>query len=186
VDGVLTWVEDRYQGNGPRDVYLIGNSAGGVHVATWLFEKKFVAHRAKLIDGVGGVKVSKVVVLGCPLRHEFHGGMKEMLKAYYGGEKETLQAEPTVMMLKATEGISPEKMSDQPSILAAVSELDPEGIIEHGLEFEKLWRKRGGKGNFFMVKGHNHISPPLSLGTGLVQEEDWGYTVGRWLKTGRL
>ena len=44
-----------------------------------------------------------------------------------------------------------------------------------------MGRERGGKGKFIKLKGHNHISPPLSLGTGVKEEEAWGFELAEWV-----
>jgi hypothetical protein len=62
-----------------------------------------------------------------------------------------------------------------------VSELDPEDIVEMGKDFAKLWQDNGGEGSLMELKGHNHLSPPLSLGSGVDREEVWGFEVGTWM-----
>ena len=98
-----------------------------------------------------------------------------MLKAYYGTPEDTKSSEPTSLMLRAGETAS------WPRVMTLVSELDPDEIIESGREFARLWEETGEKGDFLEIKGHNHISPPLALGTGIEKEEEWALTFGRWL-----
>jgi hypothetical protein len=190
VGGVMDWVEARYGSgamgyNGEREIFLLGNSAGAVHVSTWLFGEQFSARRNIFISGENGARLNGLVLLGCPLRWDVDGGMKEMLTAYYGGEKETKAAEPTALMEKATEGVYALEMRKWPKMLIAVSELDPEAhMVVPGKEFARMWQERGGRGKFLELKGHNHLSPPLSLGTGIEREEAWGYEVAVWMTEG--
>jgi hypothetical protein len=187
VGDMMNWVETRYGSTatgftGKREIFLLGNSAGAVHVSTWLFESRFSESRKIFVEGTNGIRLSRVVFLGCPFRWDMKGGMREMLSTYYGGEKEIKEAEPTALMEGATKEPSARGMSKWPSLLVAVSELDPEDqMVLPGKEFAMLWRDRGGKGKFLELKGHNHLSPPLSLGTGIEREEAWGFEVAKWM-----
>ena len=185
VGGVMDWVESRFGSRSSlsaqtREVFILGNSAGAVHVSTWLFGKQFTARRHTFVCGERGVKLVGIVMLGCPFRLDFNGGMKDMLQVYYGGEKETKDSDPWALMERAA--ISNHGAAKAwPKLLIAVSELDPEDMIEMGREFANSWRNSGGEGSFIELKGHNHLSPPLSLGTGVQREESWGLDVGAWM-----
>jgi hypothetical protein len=187
VSGVMDWVEAKYGSgatgyNGEREIFMLGNSAGAVHVSSWVFGERFSVRRNIFANGGNGVRLQGLVFLGCPLRWDLDGGMRDMLATYYGGEKETKAAEPTALMERATEGVSTLKMRRWPKVLVAVSELDPDAhMVVPGKEFAKLWQERGGRGSFVELKGHNHLSPPLSLGIGIEREEAWGYEVAAWM-----
>lgn len=185
VGGVMDWVESRFGSRSnlsdrKRDIFILGNSAGAVHVSTWLFDEQFSARRDTFVCGDHGIKLTGVIMLGCPFRLDFNGGMKEMLQVYYGGGKETRDSDPMALMEKATLG-NDGAVQTWPKLMIAVSELDPEDMVEMGKEFAKLWGEKGGKGDFMELKGHNHLSPPLALGTGVEQEEAWGFEVGTWI-----
>jgi acetyl esterase/lipase len=178
----LKWIQNRSQYAEKREIYVLANSAGAAHFATWLFAPKFAKERADLLGDASRPRLTKAVLLGCPYRLDYHGGMAPMLEAYYGDEAETKKGEPTALMLAALEGPDAVDIASMPTILTAVSELDPSFIVEPAREFSKLWEEHGGKGEYFVLKGHNHISPVLSLSTGIVSEEQWGYQVARWLQ----
>ena len=68
---VIDWVESRFGScsnlsDGKRGIFILGNSAGAVHVSTWLFGKQFGARRDAFLCGDKGVKLTGVVMLGCP------------------------------------------------------------------------------------------------------------------------
>ena len=151
-------------------------------MTTWLFDSKFSNNRNQLIKGKNGCKLQAIVLLGAPFRLDPEGGMKPMLKAYYGNPVRTREAEPTALMSRALQSLDVGEVASWPRIMTAVSELDPfEHIIQPGREFAELWQEEGGRGTYLEIKRHNHISPVLSLGTGITTEEAWGYDVGNWL-----
>jgi acetyl esterase/lipase len=58
---VLKWLEESVLlRDRKRDAFIMGESAGGVHVATFLFNEEFLEQRRGLIDGN---KVSRIVYL---------------------------------------------------------------------------------------------------------------------------
>lgn len=180
-DLALKWIRDRHQPGVQREIYVLANSAGAVHFSTWLFSPRFATERLELLSGANEIRLGKVVFLGCPFRLQYHGGMKPMLEVYYGREEETKRAEPTQLMLAALQSKESIDIASMPAVMIAVAELDPDFIIEPGQEFFKLWKEAGGKGDYITLNGHNHISPPLSLGTGVSREEQWGHQVAAWL-----
>jgi hypothetical protein len=170
----------------PAEVYILGNSAGAVHVASWLFGDKWARSRRPGSDS-DATRLEAVGLLGCPFRLDPDGGcMGRTVTAYYGTAGDARLSEPTSLMLRAMaiSGLSGEAAVKWPRVMTMVSEFDPEHIVEAGREFARLWSERGGKGEFVEIQGHNHISPALSLGTGVAAEEDWGVRFGRWLTEG--
>ena len=63
--------------------------------------------------------------------------------------------------------------------------LDPEDeILIPIADFVKEWQATdsvAAKLKFERIKGHNHISPPLALGTGIPAEEEWGQQVVQFI-----
>ncbi len=180
----LKWIQGKYASSPPRKMYILANSAGAVHVATWLFDSRFDHERDQLQKGASAARLSRVVLLGCPLRLDYNGGMHQMLESYYGNEGNTKTWEPTSLMLTASDEPRRNETASLPPILVAISEWDPDFIRNPANEFLKLLKQRGGRGDLLDIKGHNHISPPLSLGTGVAAEEEWGRLVGAWLESG--
>lgn len=185
VDRVLEWVQDRF-GNNEKDerkIFLMGNSAGGVHVATWLFGEWFRHRRENLSEGIGGIRLGGIVILGAPFSWSTStGGLLTTLERYYGSKRDVEINEPMELMKKATESSLGEDLRAWPPLMVLVSELDPEDMmIQTAKDFIGEWKSRGGTVDFDILKGHNHISPPLALGTGIERDELWGFEIGRWI-----
>jgi hypothetical protein len=184
---VMNWVADRYKSFRTKEVFLMGNSAGAVHVATYLFEQRFSERRKSFVNWQNGVKLRAAVFLSCPLRWDMDRGMRDMLNTYYGGETEAKEAEATALMDLATKDLSVGDMGQWPKILTAVAELDPEDMmIAPAKEFAQIWNERGGIGNYIEFEGHNRLSPPLSLGTGIAREELWSFQLAEWMTKARV
>ncbi|KAJ9614969.1 hypothetical protein H2200_001043 [Cladophialophora chaetospira] len=183
VDLCLRWVAERF--GQQSDTFILANSAGAAHVTSWMFGDKWADGRSGFFDGLRGPKLQAVGLLGCSFRLDPDGDMKPLLKAYYGTPENTRLSEPTSLMLQAAKIVSRSEVAKWPRIMTIVSELDPkEHIIDTGREFATLWEAKGGRGAFVEIMGHNHISPVLSLGTGIAAEEAWGRDFGNWLIEG--
>jgi hypothetical protein len=64
---VLKRLEDYYGlGSEKKDVYIMGNSAGGVHISTFLFAGKFLGQRRKYEEGGKGLELKGAIRVGRP------------------------------------------------------------------------------------------------------------------------
>src|ERR1700733_131918 len=180
VAAAVEWVKTKYgTSNGSRDIFLMGNSAGGVHVATFMLEPRFAALRASISPGVvDGVNLRGYILLAVPFN--FRNAATERaatLKAYFG---DRIREDCPLGLLQS---FKPQGVS-LPKALVLWGTLDPEDeIVQPGLNFIEEWEGREGFGGLdrAVLKGHNHISPPMALGTDLQREEEWGVMVGKWI-----
>ena len=130
--------------------------------------------------GVGagaGVRLRGAIFLGTP----FHWADSQdaTLQSYLGEGK--VFENSSVAKLQAALGRASVSTLSEVKILILVSELDPQLLHETADEFEELWP--GQDIQIQVLKGHNHISPQLSLGTGIDREEAWGVQVAEFLKS---
>ncbi|KAL3584422.1 hypothetical protein FPOAC2_14202 [Fusarium poae] len=187
IDLALMWIERKFPNC--RSLYLLGNSAGGVHVASWLFGAHCPETRNRLVEGRSKsdqLGLEAVGLLGTPLQLSPEGAMRPLLEAYYGDLDLVRAEQPQKLMLDATQGLSSEEVASWPRLAVLVSELDPEEDMRNaGRKFFELWQCRGGTGEFVDIPGHNHFSPVLSIGTAVEREEAWGREFGQWLRLRR-
>lgn len=175
---VLAWLQNRSQGSSEtRPVFIMGNSAGGAHLATWLFDPTFAAERRLLIAGSKGIRVAGAVFLGAPMLLGGAGDFLAIIKSYFG---ENFDARAPMSLLKQAIAAG-NTAANIPPILVLVSELDPEWLIDGNKQFEQLCLDAGMPAAFREIKGHNHISPPFALGTGIDAEEQWGVELSKWI-----
>ncbi|KAI1494427.1 Alpha/Beta hydrolase protein [Biscogniauxia mediterranea] len=181
----IDWIKGtlaRQEGYASIDLFLMGNSAGGVHTATYLFDATFAEHRATVLAAArsgseSGTLLRGVVLLGVPP----HWGKidNEGLRAYLGEGKVYDHAPMGVL-----EGLRKrDALPDLPGVGIAlfVSELDPEFITATVGDFRQAL-PRPDEAEIVLIEGHNHISPPLGLGTGIEREEAWGVRVADFFK----
>ena len=185
VAAAVEWIKNKYaEKDGAQDLFLMGNSAGGLHLATFMLDPRFAALRASVSpDCGGGVSLRGCILLAVPFDfREAADARAATLKAYYG---ERIRQDCPLGLLQS---FKPQTQS-VPKTLILWGTLDPEDeIVKPNLNFIQEWKGRGdldAELTHLVLKGHNHISPPLGLGTGLQREEEWGVTVGKWIYVAR-
>ncbi|KEF63429.1 uncharacterized protein A1O9_01407 [Exophiala aquamarina CBS 119918] len=179
IAGVLEWVGKRYAGKQKKQIYLFGNSAGGVHTATWLLEGSFRSTREPLVTINGNVELAGIIIMGALM--DFVGApppLASVLQDHYGKNYE----EKSPLMLLKKVGSAKDLAEKWPRLLILNSELDPPDIIQSTTDFLSGLRTHDLAVDHFVIQGHNHISPPLALGTGIAREEEWGETLVAWCK----
>jgi acetyl esterase/lipase len=183
---VLKWVAESFEPKGKRDVYLLGNSAGGVHATTFLLEPTFLEQRKKYTSGETSITLKGIIDCSVPFHFKTAlPGRGDVNATYYGDEKQVNER----CVYGLLEAIAKEGKSRQevavPKALVLLGEYDPEDEIGASVkDFVALWKKTWGEEDitFLDMPGHNHISPPLALMSGDAKGEKWGEDVVKWIK----
>ncbi|KAH4230244.1 hypothetical protein HBI64_074220 [Parastagonospora nodorum] len=173
------------------DLFVVGNSAGGVHVSTYLFCNQFKEMRAEVL-GEGSTVLRGVVMLSVPFSYEGveDEANREVLKKYFGDVERNC---PLALMKDAFESQQGELdfAKSKTGILILNAEMDPENeCLRPRDRFVKEWLSLGGAAskNALLtdtMAGQNHISPFLALGTEMESEEAWGYQVAKFCEASR-
>ncbi|KAM0154183.1 hypothetical protein ACHAQE_007319 [Botrytis cinerea] len=186
VSAVLRWLSktDLLDGKGnKKDVYLMGNSAGGLHIATYLLESRFLEERKSWQGEEANVLLKGAVEVGVPFSfEEALAGRKDMLEKYYGSDESVLAKCPSGLLKAVGESKKSREELGIPNLLVMNSEYDPvDEILNPNGAFvklgEEIWAE---KIEVIKIQGHNHISPPMALSTG--EGEEWGEQVATWIK----
>ncbi|WP_051935676.1 alpha/beta hydrolase [Deinococcus sp. YIM 77859] len=149
---VVGWAHEHVAdyGGDPQCLTLFGNSAGGVHVATYLFDQ---ARQPR-------DEVAAAVLLSVPCTLPYDGPREQVTKAYFGAQPEQIDANAPLGLLRAYRG-------ETVPLLFMTAEYDPEEIERPSVKFLSAYGEKFGMlPRFFQVPGHNHLSTVLSLGTG--------------------
>ncbi|KAI0485828.1 Alpha/Beta hydrolase protein [Xylaria cf. heliscus] len=177
---VVDWVKGTLasrEGYESINLFLLGNSAGGAHVATFCLDPAFESAREEILTRESGVRLRGAIYLGTP----FHwGNAHDSAVRRYVGDETVFTNSP---MGKLQEALKPGSTTKLPDIklLILVSELDPQLLFDTAEEFKQIWP--GKDIQIQVLKGHNHISPQLGLSTGIEREEAWGVQVGEFLSS---
>ena len=146
VQAVLHWAHAHMTqfSTAPLPVFVIGQSAGASHVASWFFDAAARGGPRATVDGV--LLMSGFYRASTPLA--------ENIAAYFGDD-ERLYPERSP--------IAHAQRDDTPLWLS-VAEFDPGRIAAHSFELaERLARCNGRSPSFAWLEGHNHVSTMLSL-----------------------
>lgn len=182
---VLRWIDGFMEGE--RDVFLMGNSAGGVHVSTFLLEPRWLEQRLKYAEGKKGILLKGIVELAVPCHfEEAEPSRLDVLSKYYGDEKD-VKEKCVYGLLESAKGTGKGKkeLGIPGKIWVGIGEFDPvDEIVKPMEDFVKGWREAFGEEGLVVktLKGHNHISVPLSLMSGDREGERWGEDVVKWIK----
>jgi triacylglycerol lipase len=134
-------------GGDPERIVLCGQSAGAVHVASYVAHS---AHHAAPGGGVAGaVLMSGIYDTAATTPNPMH-------KAYYGEDASTYAEASCVPGLLAT---------DVP-LLFTVSEFDPQSFQVEAARLAAAWGEaKGAYPEMQFLAGHNHLTPAQSLGS---------------------
>ncbi|MBC2776011.1 alpha/beta hydrolase [Parasphingopyxis marina] len=134
-------------GGNPDKIFLMGQSAGAVHVASYAALSRF--HGADGAGIAGALMISCIYDVEAAHANQFH-------IAYYGEDKAAYAECSTV------EGLIE---ADIP-FLASVSEFDIEDFQKQAADFVGRYGKaRGAYPRMLYLEGHNHLSPALAVGS---------------------
>ncbi len=190
---VIGWVSSNMQelggSGGAHSLFLMGNSAGGVHLSTYLFSPAFAESRKQVLnqESESSLRLRGAILVSVPFHFEAASGSREdVLKTYYGGRR---SEDSPLGLLKslAQEGSISEALPGV-TLLILTATLDPnDEILDPNKDFMDFWKAQRASSasdpQIGIIEGHNHISPVLGLGTGDVREEEWGRQVADFCKS---
>ena len=149
VASAVRWVSDEIseRGGDPSRIYLMGHSAGAMHVASYVSHPEFYKVRNGGLKGA--IMISAVYDLtAAPL--------SEREQAYFGSDASRYAAESPL----------PGLLKTNISLMAVSSELDIEGFVKQLQLFkEATCRRPAGCARTVMLPQHNHMSEVYSINT---------------------
>lgn len=179
----VEWIFENAGKFGPEhiDLFIMGNSAGGIHLSTFLLDPTFTATRTKVMNG-SGMRMRGATLLSVPFNFDYsHESRREILDTYFGDFKEN---SPLGRLKFAQEQGNIDFPQAGVRLLVLNGELDPDDeilqprddFIEQWMQDTSIESRRALAVDW--MPGQNHISPFCSLSTGLEREEAWGHQVG--------
>jgi len=160
-------------------IYILGNSAGGVHVSTAAFAPQLEKMREAM-----QFKVAGLMFLGTPFCYDKAlKEREEVLETYFGGS-EGIKTNSPLAMLKQFDVKGSRYAKTKTRFLLMDGEFDPDDEIRepHAKFVDELQKSaKDVEVCVHVLQGHNHVSPLLGLGTGLQDAEAWGHLAGQWI-----
>lgn len=188
----VDWIRSNRPGEGPGpiDLFIMGNSAGGMQTSQFLYCDDFAATRRAISTG-NDTRLRGVLMVGVPLHFEKTDPSRVdmMLKPFYG-DYHSLCPVGQVRSLQQAGRLPDFVKGTGVRMLLLESELDPEDeilvprddFIKQWLQFEDAEVRLALCAD--RIAKHNHISPPLGLGTGVHEQEQWGFQVASFVHSG--
>lgn len=153
VGAVVAWLRANIAqyGGDPNKIYVMGQSAGASHVATWVFMES--------VHGAAGPCVAGTILLSGgygALHPQFHTGASAPNHlAYFGEDRESWAHKCVLGNVKA----------GHPRAYLCVAELDPYPLTwpTAALIAELVQRDRRIPPWVRVLRGHNHVSPAMQI-----------------------
>ncbi len=133
-------------GGNPSRIFLMGQSAGAVHVASYIAHPEFHGPRGA---GVAGA----IIVSGAYDFTAFQLGDQE--KAYFGTDPDRYQEHSSLQGLVET----------KVPLLIANAELDPPMFVQQAKQLRDAFSEAGKSSVMLTLAGHNHLSTVYSINT---------------------
>ena len=154
----VDWLQENRAQN--QRIYIIGQSAGACHLATYLTGEDFHAHAARHISGA-------VLMSGF---YDARGSMSPGARSYFGDN--TLQCEERSPILSTSRIKTP--------CLLTLAQYDPAGMALQTLALaSQLTQTLQTSPPLIWLKDHNHVSTVLSIGS---PQDDVGELITRFIK----
>jgi hypothetical protein len=168
-----------------RDLVIMGNSAGGLHLGTWLLEPQFLEQRIGLIQAKEGSRLKGVIELAVPFSFSnAPSDLGSIISNYYGSPEKAARNSPHGHLIAYRSSKISREEAGVPKVLVLLGEHEPEEEIAGPTKrFVEEWKGGWWEGlEFRELKGHNHISPPWALMAGEKKGEEWAEGVVSWIK----
>lgn len=153
VAAVVKWLKAHASeyGGDPNAIFLMGNSAGGTHVATYLYDRE--------IQPGGEPGIAGAILLSAALSLDKTGRRAKVTEEYLGPDKSKWdQLEPLGLARSYTGKTVP--------TLILTAQYDPQGIEQSDVALlDLLCKKDNACPAFMQIPHHNHLSTALSLNT---------------------
>ncbi len=149
VAAAVAWLKENIaaRGGDPRRIFVMGTSAGAVHVASYVAHREF--HRGGGAGIAGAVLMSGMYDLGEAPR-------SPMQVAYFGTDPERYRRASTLAGL----------IDSKVPLLFVLTEMDPGDFQRQGLGVLNAgFARRGRWPNMVYMLGHNHLSSTMHLNT---------------------
>ncbi|KAJ5614324.1 alpha/beta-hydrolase [Penicillium herquei] len=179
---VLDWV-DQMEPDTRKDLYIMGQSAGGMHLASYLLAPQFKQQRESFLLGTHSVNWQGAIFLSVPFHFPTSTlGSWDRLVEYYGTENEAQENCPFGLLKRVAEARLQGIFFLTPKVMIITAEHDPvDCVLLPGQDFVRLWNTTFDPAKTLHLLGHNHFTATLALMSGDSAGEEWTGDLLQWL-----
>ncbi|CEJ92750.1 hypothetical protein VHEMI08383 [[Torrubiella] hemipterigena] len=180
----LTWVEHNLCKDKSVDVFIMGHSAGGTHLATFLLDPAFAAQRNRLVSGASPLRLRGAIPASAPFTWDtMNLERTPVITTYFGDMRDKLRDRTAQHQLEVFGTTRVANQDVQPKWLIVEAEWDPRNeVLDSGDKFYATAKKViPDQVEYLELKGHNHLSYPWSLMVGQA-EDQWGVQIIAWMR----
>ncbi|KAF5351147.1 hypothetical protein D9756_008257 [Leucocoprinus leucothites] len=159
---------------GIDSLFVIGQSAGAVHLATFLFHPTLLPVDSDLRRRIKGV----VLVSGIYHYFRTNENGPGIYELHWGTEENARENSAVSLLIRSFAWLPKDKI---PRLKFITAQFEPKWLIEENVRYRRLleWHLEEPV-EMDMVKDHNHISLGCALSSG--EGEEWGVQVADWMK----
>lgn len=148
-------------------LYILGHSAGGVHVCGFLLSPFFLSALPSRVH------IRGVALMGVPY------DLTSVTSAtrYYGSIRNIRENHPLALLRRCDS----DYVMNLPPLRNILARSEPKRISSSTRAFVDLFKQKRGTIEEFVLEGHDHLSPLLALSTGVSAGEGWGQDLVEWV-----
>ncbi|KXN83258.1 Acetylcholinesterase, partial [Leucoagaricus sp. SymC.cos] len=151
-------------------IFLFGNSAGGTHLGSLVFDTNVIPPDSHLRDRIKGA----ILIAGL-YYNDARSRFEPEMQLYYGDK---LDSHSVISLLRAAKGNGLTKL---PKIMLAEAENEPQAFKEIRKNFQdELNAFLGESVPLVIAKNHNHISLNCCPSSGV--GEEWAIEAAKWIR----
>lgn len=157
-----------------QNVFLMGHSAGAVHVFTALILPETPESAILRPSVAGAILCAGIYHFGWVApEDDFYA----VIVQHWNGADKIKDDEPMGLLRRADDAT----VASLPEMVFMEGENEPPWLLTNGEEFRQAIEARVGKRpDLIVAKGHNHLSTHIALGTG--EGEEWVEELLLWIK----
>ena len=151
-------------------LFVLAHSAGGMHVCGFLCMPHMFS------DSLVRRSLCGVAFIGVPFEiHREKPAFRHAASQYYGNSKNARTNQPLSLLQSADAAY----IATFPPVKNILAESEPRSVSSSSAAFVQKFREKGGNITEHKAVGHDHMSPILSLSTGI--GEAWGEELAVWM-----
>ncbi|KAH7885654.1 Alpha/Beta hydrolase protein [Phlebopus sp. FC_14] len=172
VRDALDWVVQNLSEGCRGRVFVLGHSAGGLHLSGFVFTPSMFPP-SRVPPALGGI-----MFMGVPFEiHSTKPQFREAAKQYYGRSEKVETYQPLSLLRRMDAAY----VAALPPVQNLIAESEPRAVSQAMRIFTRVFENKKGSIEERTLAGHDHVSPILALSSGF--GEEWGEEIDDRIRT---